>query len=156
MINKFIGNGRVTKDIELKQTSNGVSAVNFTLAITRNRKNQNGEYESDFISCIAYKGVAELLSKYVKKGDTIGVDGRIRTSSYKDKDNKTIYVTEVVVENIDFLKQASGQVSGQVSEQVSGQQQTIDTTKIAETPKEFAFPDEVEIVDEEMPFILPY
>lgn len=110
MINKFIGNGRVTKDIELKQTSSGSSAVSFTLAITRNRKNQNGEYESDFISCIAYKEVAELLSKYVKKGDTIGVDGKIRTGSYKDKNGKSIYVTEVVVENVDFLKQTNKEV----------------------------------------------
>lgn len=148
MINKFIGNGRVTKDIELKQTPNGVSSVNFTLAITRNRKNQNGKYESDFISCIAFRSIAELLSKYVKKGDTIGIDGRIRTSSYKDKDNKTIYVTEVVVENIDFLKQANREETKNETK--------LNTTKIVDTPKEFAFPDEVEIVDEEMPFILPY
>lgn len=109
MINKFIGNGRVTKDIELKQTTNGISAANFTLAITRNFKNANGEYESDFLQCIAFRGTAELLSKYVKKGDTIGVEGSIRTSNYKDKDNKTVYVTEIVVDNIDFLKQANKQ-----------------------------------------------
>lgn len=105
MINKFVGNGRVTKDIELKQTSNGISAANFTLAITRNFKNTNGEYESDFLQCIAFRGTAELLSKYVKKGDAIGVEGSVRTRNYKDKDNKTVYVTEIVVDNIDFLQQ---------------------------------------------------
>lgn len=107
MINKFIGNGRVTKDIELKKTPSGSSAVSFTLAIPRPFKNQNGEYESDFIQCVAFKGTAELLSKYVKKGDTIGVDGSIRTGKYKDKDDKTIYVTEIVVDSIDFLKQSN-------------------------------------------------
>ena len=105
MINKFIGNGRVMKDIELKVTSNGISAANFTLAITRNFKNASGEYESDFLQCIAFRGTAELLSKYVKKGDCIGVEGSIRTRNYKDKDNKTVYVTEIVVDNIDFLQQ---------------------------------------------------
>ena len=139
MINKFIGNGRVTKDIELKATSNGISAANFTLAITRNFKNTNGEYESDFLQCIAFRGTAELLSKYVKKGDTIGVEGSVRTRSYKDKDDKTVYVTEIVVDNIDFLKQANKQENN--------------TT---EAPKQFddaiIYPDAIEISDDELPF----
>ena len=144
MINKFIGNGRVTKDIELKQTSNGVSAVSFTLAITRNRKNQNGEYESDFIQCTAFRGTAEILSKYVKKGDTIGIEGSIRTWNYKDKDNKTVYVTEVLVENIDFLKQAN--------REEPKEEPKLDTSKIVDTP---IFPDE--IIDDDLPFVdLPY
>lgn len=116
MINKFIGNGRVTKDIELKQTSNGISAANFTLAITRNFKNTNGEYESDFLQCIAFRGTAELLSKYVKKGDAIGVEGSVRTRNYKDKDNKTVYVTEIVVDNIDFLQQKKKEETPPVEE----------------------------------------
>ena len=137
MINKFIGNGRVTKDIELKCTPNGISAATFTLAITRNFKNQNEEYESDFISCAAFKGTAELLSKYVKKGDTIGVEGSIRTRNYKDKDNKTIYVTEILVDNIDFLKQANKQ------ENKIEQKQADDA---------IIYPDAIEITDDDLPF----
>lgn len=139
MINKFIGNGRVTKDIELKATSNGISAANFTLAITRNFKNTNGEYESDFLQCIAFRGTAELLSKYVKKGDTIGVEGSVRTRSYKDKDDKTVYVTEIVVDNIDFLKQANKQENN--------------TTKAPKQPDDaIIYPDAIEISDDELPF----
>ena len=139
MINKFIGNGRVTKDIELKATSNGISAANFTLAITRNFKNTNGEYESDFLQCIAFRGTAELLSKYVKKGDTIGVDGSVRTRSYKDKDDKTVYVTEIVVDNIDFLKQANKQENN-----------TTEAPKQADDA--IIYPDAIEITDDDLPF----
>lgn len=139
MINKFIGNGRVTKDIELKVTSNGISAANFTLAITRNFKNANGEYESDFLQCIAFRGTAELLSKYVKKGDTIGVEGSIRTRSYKDKDDKTVYVTEIVVDNIDFLKQANKQENN-----------TTEAPKQADDA--IIYPDAIEITDDDLPF----
>lgn len=137
MINKFIGNGRVTKDIELKQTSNGISAANFTLAITRNFKNANGEYEADFIQCTAFKGTAELLSKYVKKGDAIGIEGSVRTWNYKDKDDKTVYVTEVQVENIDFLQQKKKE----------------ETTKVEGKQADDAiiYPDAIEL-DDELPF----
>ena len=137
MINKFIGNGRVTKDIELKQTSNGISAVNFTLAITRNFKNANGEYEADFIQCTAFRGTAELLSKYVKKGDAIGIEGSVRTWNYKDKDDKTVYVTEVQVENIDFLQQKKKE----------------ETTKVEDKQVDDAiiYPDAIDLSDE-LPF----
>lgn len=137
MINKFIGNGRVTKDIELKQTSNGKSAVNFTLAITRNFKNANGEYEADFIQCTAFRGTAELLSKYVKKGDAIGIEGSVRTWNYKDKDDKTVYVTEVQVENIDFLQQKKKE------ETIKAEDKQADDAII--------YPDAIELSDE-LPF----
>ena len=139
MINKFIGNGRVTKDIELKCMPNGTSAVNFTLAITRNFKNQNGEYESDFIQCTAFKGTAELLSKYVKKGDSIGIEGSIRTRSYINNDNNKVYVTEVIVDNIDFLKQAN-------------KQETKNSTEPKQPDDAIIYPDAIEFTDEDLPY----
>ena len=96
--------GRITKNIELKYNQNNVAITSFTLAVTRKFKNQNGEYESDFINCIAYKSTAELLNKYVKKGDLLGIEGRIQTRNYEDKDGKRVYVTEVIVDSIDFLQ----------------------------------------------------
>ena len=138
MINKFIGNGRVTKDIELKCTPSGSSVVSFTLAITRNFKIQNGEYDSDFINCIAYRETAELLSRYVKKGDTIGVDGSVRTRNYINNDNNKVYVTEIVVDSIDFLKQANRQDNITTSEQ--------------KEDKSVLYPDAIEITDDDLPF----
>lgn len=102
-MNKVCLTGRITKNIELKYNQNNVAITNFTLAVTRKFKNQNGEYESDFINCIAYKSTAELLNKYVKKGDLLGIEGRIQTRNY-EKDGKRIYVTEVIVDSIDFLQ----------------------------------------------------
>ena len=102
-MNKVCLTGRTTKDIELKYNQNNIAITSFTLAVTRKFKNQNGEYESDFINCIAYKSTAELLSKYVKKGDLLGIEGRIQTRSY-EKDGKRIYVTEVIVDSMDFLQ----------------------------------------------------
>ena len=102
-MNKVCLTGRTTKDIELKYNQNNVAITSFTLAVTRKFKNQNGEYESDFINCIAYKSTAELLNKYVKKGDLLGIEGRIQTRNY-EKDEKRVYVTEVIVDSIDFLQ----------------------------------------------------
>ena len=103
-MNKVCLTGRITRNIELKYNQNNVAITSFTLAVTRKFKNQNGEYESDFINCIAYKSTAELLSKYVKKGDLLGIEGRIQTRNYEDKDGKRVYVTEVIVDSIDFLQ----------------------------------------------------
>lgn len=102
-MNKVCLNGRLTKDIELRHTQSDVTIAQFTLAVTRKFKNSNGDYESDFINCIAYKKTAELMNEYVKKGDLIGIEGRIQTRSYENQEGKKIYVTEVIVESVDFL-----------------------------------------------------
>lgn len=102
-MNRVCLNGRLTKDIDLRYTQNNVAVASFTLAVQRKFKNQNGDYESDFINCVAYKQTAEILSKYTGKGDLIGIEGRIQTRSYDNQDGKKVYVTEVIVENVEFL-----------------------------------------------------
>ena len=102
-MNRVCLNGRLTKDIDLRYTQNNVPIVQFTLAVQRKFKNQNGDYESDFINCVAYKKTAELMNEWLKKGDLIGIEGRIQTRSYDDKNGKKVYVTEVIVENVEFL-----------------------------------------------------
>ena len=102
-MNRVCLNGRLTKDIDLRYTQNNVAVASFTLAVQRKFKNQNGDYESDFINCVAYKQTANLMNEYVRKGDLIGIEGRIQTRSYENKDGKKVYITEVIVENIDFL-----------------------------------------------------
>ena len=102
-MNRVCLNGRLTKDIDLRYTQNNVAVASFTLAVQRKFKNQSGDYESDFINCIAYKSTAELLSKYTGKGDLIGIEGRIQTRNYENQEGKKVYVTEVIVENVEFL-----------------------------------------------------
>ena len=92
--------GRVTKDIELRATKNGTQVSSFYLAINKQKK----EDGTDFIPCVAWGKTAELLSKYISRGDRIGVSGRINTRSYEDKNKKTVYVTEVVVEELYFFE----------------------------------------------------
>ena len=103
-MNKVIIIGRNTKDIELRQTPSGTSAIEFSIAVKRTFKNANGEYESDFFNCVAFSKLAETISKYVKKGDQIAIEGRLQTRSYTNKEGRKINVTEIIVENFEFLQ----------------------------------------------------
>lgn len=103
-MNKVIIIGRTTKDIELKVTPSGTSVAEFSVAVKRAFKNANGENESDFFNCIAFSKLAETISRYVKKGDQVGIEGRLQTRNYTNKEGKKVYVTEIIVENVEFLQ----------------------------------------------------
>ncbi len=103
-MNKIILIGRLTKNPELKYTSSNLAVTNFSLAVNRDFKNQNGEYDADFINCIAYRKLAETIAEYTKKGDKLAVTGRIQTRNYDNAEGKKVYVTEVVVDGIEFLE----------------------------------------------------
>lgn len=104
MLNRVVLVGRLTRDPELRYTPNGVAVANFTIAINRPFRNQQGEQEADFINCVAWRKQAENLANYMRKGSMIGVDGRIQTRSYDNQEGKRVYVTEVLAENIQFLE----------------------------------------------------
>lgn len=104
MINSVILIGRLTKDIEVRYTQSEKAVGNFTLAINRRFKNQNGEYETDFIDCVIFGKQAETMSKYTQKGDLIGVEGSIQKRAYEDKEGNKRYATEIMVEKITFLQ----------------------------------------------------
>ena len=112
-MNKVIEIGRATADIELKQISSGTSAVEFNIAVKRTYKNAEGKYDSDFFSCVAFNKTAELIGKYVKQGDMIGISGKLQTRNYTNREGKKIYKTEIVVEDVEFLqsKKQDGQAS---------------------------------------------
>lgn len=112
-MNKVIIIGRNTKEIELRQTTAGTSAVEFSVAVKRTFKSANGEYESDFINCVAFKNTAELISRYVNKGDMVCVVGRIQTRNYTNKEGRKVYVTEVVVEEVEFLQSKKQETEAQ-------------------------------------------
>ncbi|WP_052475077.1 single-stranded DNA-binding protein [Bacillus badius] len=95
--------GRLTKDPEVKVTQGGKTVANFTLAVTRNFKNGNGDYEADFIQIQIWGKTAENAGNFLKKGSKAGVAGRIQTRNYEGQDGKRVYVTEVVADSIDFL-----------------------------------------------------
>ena len=98
MINNVVLTGRLTKEIELRRTTSGKTCTSFTLAVNRNKQ------ETDFINCVAWDKLAELLERYTHKGSQIGVEGRIQTRNYDDKNGKKVYITEVLVNSISFLE----------------------------------------------------
>lgn len=101
-MNKVILLGRMTKDAELKSTANGVSVCSFSLAVQRRFKNAEGNYEADFINCVAWRQQADFISKYFGRGSLIAIVGSIQTRTYEGTDGKKVYVTEVVVEEAHF------------------------------------------------------
>lgn len=102
-VNAVVLVGRTTKDIELRRTGSGTAVASFTLAVNRDFKTNDGQ-EADFIQCVAWKNTAELLEQYVHKGDRIAVNGSIRTRNYEDNYGKKVYVTEVLVNHVEFLE----------------------------------------------------
>lgn len=103
MINRVVLVGRLTKDVDLRKTPNGASVVSFTIACNR-RVKQQGQPDADFINCVAWNRVADLMAQYLHKGALIGVEGRIQTRSYDDRDGKRVYVTEIVADSVQFLE----------------------------------------------------
>jgi single-strand DNA-binding protein len=103
VLNRVILIGNLTKDPELRYTSNGTAVATFTLAVNRNYANQQGEREADFIPVVVWRQLAELCANYLKKGRKAAVEGRIQTRSYENQEGKRVYVTEVVAENVQFL-----------------------------------------------------
>lgn len=107
--------GRLTRDPELRYTPSGAAVVRFTLAVDRRlSKEKRAEAEAnrqptaDFVSCTAWNKTAELIANYLQKGRRIGVTGRIQTGSY-ERDGQTIYTTDVIVENMEFLDSGNNQ-----------------------------------------------
>mgnify|MGYP000963776296 CR=1 FL=1 len=106
-MNNFVGIGRLARDPEVKYTQSGKACAKFTLAIDR-RKSSDGNQQADFISCVAWEKTAEVISQYCTKGQKIAVEGRIQTRSY-EKDGRKYYVTEVVVQSMEFCEGKGGQ-----------------------------------------------
>lgn len=120
MINNVVLAGRLTRDPELRYTTTGTATATFTLAVTRDFNNANGEKESDFINCVVWRKTAETLANYAKKGSLIDVIGRVQTRSYENQQGQKVYVTEVVVEKFHFLeKRDSGQAQKSNNTQTS-------------------------------------
>lgn len=111
-MNKVILMGRLTKDIEMRQTPNGVSLARFSIAVTRRFKNSNGEYDADFINCIAWRKTGEFIARYFQKGSMIAVVGSIQTRSWDGNDGKKQYATEVIVDEAYFTGSKSENSTG--------------------------------------------
>ena len=103
MLNQVVLVGRIVKDVEVKELESGKKVSFITLAIPRSFKNAYGEYETDFIDCRLWSGIASNVAEYCRKGDIIGVKGRLQSSSYEKEDGTKQYKMEVIAERVSFL-----------------------------------------------------
>lgn len=122
MLNRVVLVGRLTKDPELRSTPNGVNVGTFTLAVNRTFMNAQGEREADFINVVVFKKQAENVKNYLSKGSLAGVDGRLQTRSYDNKEGRRVFVTEVVADSVQFLEPKNN--NKQNNQQHNGQTQT--------------------------------
>lgn len=104
-MNRVELSGRLTKDVEVRKTSSGLSVASFTVAVDRyvSDKSQN-QQTADFLNCAAWRQSADYLGKYGGKGDWIEVEGRLQSRSYEDRDGKTVFVTEVVADSVKLIR----------------------------------------------------
>lgn len=114
-MNKVAIVGRLTRDVESRNGDNGNAIARFSVAVNRKFKNAEGNYEADFISCVAFGKTAEFIGKYFKKGSAIGLVGRIQTGNYINNDGVKVYTTDVVAEEVEFVESKGENNNNQAS-----------------------------------------
>ncbi len=154
MINRAILVGRLTRDPELRRTSNDIPVTSFTLAVNRTFKNQQGEQEADFIQCVVWRRQAENVAQYVKKGSLVGVEGRIQTRSYDDQDGVRKFIVEVVADSVQFLEPKGTQPSDNTYEQSNYAPPQKNNTHQQQNKPKNSDDDlkDIDIADDDLPF----
>ena len=156
MINNVVLVGRMTRDPELRYTPSNVAVATFSLAVNRNFKNQSGDREADFISCIMWRQQAENFANWCKKGNLVGITGRIQTRSYDNQQGQRVYVTEVVAENFQMLESRSareGQTGGAYSApSASHAAPTNSVPDFSRNENPFGATNPLDISDDDLPF----
>ena len=153
-MNKVTLVGRMAKDPELKQTSTGKAVGSFTVAVDRRFK-RDGQPTADFFNVVAWNKPAELISQYLHKGDRIALNGRLQTRSYDAKDGSKRYITEVVLEEFDFI--GSRNDSGSANYNNSGYQnnnqpQSVAPQKATNMPLDLDDDFHMMVDDDDVPF----
>ena len=113
MTNRVVLVGRLTKDLELRYSSSNIPMLYFAVAVNRIFTDQNGQRQTDFINCVAFRKQAENMARFLGRGSQVAVEGRIQTRNYQGKDGNTVYVTEVVAESVQFLESKNSSHSRQ-------------------------------------------
>jgi single-strand DNA-binding protein len=111
-MNSIAIHGRLTRDPETRQTASGVSVTNFTVAVDRDYKDQNGEKQTDFFDCTAWKGRGEVIAKYFQKGSDICVTGSMESRKYEDKEGNNRIAWGINVQGFDFCGSKGDKASG--------------------------------------------
>lgn len=124
MLNHVSIMGRLARDPELRTTTSGKSVVSFTIATDRNRKDANGQNQTDWIRMTAWEKTAEFICKYFQKGSMIAIDGRLQSKTYQDKNGNNRTDMEVVVEEVNFVGAKSASNADSNAQPAARQQPT--------------------------------
>ena len=146
-MNKFIGIGRLTKDVEVRYGQNNTAVAGFTIAINRRFKRE-GQSDADFFNCSAFGKTAEFAEKYLKKGVKVAIVGTLQNNHYKDKNGVDHYTTQIVVDELEFAE----------SKNAAQQNSDIPQTQPAPAPVQSTLDDFINIpegIDEDLPFARP-
>lgn len=103
MMNQIVLVGRLVGDVEVKELESGKKVANAVLAVPRSFKNENGEYDTDFIDIVIWNSIADNTAEYCKKGDLIGIKGRLETNNYETENGEKRKSTQVIAERVTFL-----------------------------------------------------
>lgn len=103
MLNQTVIVGRLVAEPSLQKVDSGKKVANITVAVPRSYKNENGEYDTDFVDCVLWGVIAENTVEFCRKGDMVGVKGRVQTDTYKDEDGKSRKTTKLIAEKVSFL-----------------------------------------------------
>ena len=107
MLNRVVLTGRLTRDPELRYSGSGTAVCSFTVSVDHQFRNQNGDRDADFISCVIWRKSAENFANFTHKGSLVGIDGRLSTRNYENNQGQRVYVTEVTVDNFALLEPRS-------------------------------------------------
>lgn len=144
-MNKVILRGNLTRDVELKETQRDSVVARFGIAIRRNFKNDDGEYDADFLNCVAYGKLAETIGKYFHKGSGIIIIGRLQSYSYENENNERKSGINVVIESIEFDRVNS--------EKKETKEERTDAEIVADVVNNpFDLSEQIQLGDSDLPF----
>ncbi|KUO96547.1 single-stranded DNA-binding protein [Ferroacidibacillus organovorans] len=152
MLNRIILIGRLTQDPELRYTATGTAVASFSLAVDRQRANQAGEREADFINIVVWQKLGELCAQYLRKGRMAAVEGRLQIRQYENREGQKVRVAEVIADNVRFLDRGDASPATSTGTQTRSEgSRSMSESRYQDDP----FADDghsIDIVDDDLPF----
>lgn len=143
MINQVVLVGRLTRDPELKRTNSGTSVCSFTVAVDNRQKNPDGTKSASFIPCVVFQQTADNMTKFLRKGSLVGIEGRLNQRSYTRQDGTKATVLEVLCDSVQFLEPKSANGSDDSISFESDVRPSVDDNKNL---------DSIDLPDDDLPF----
>lgn len=141
-MNVITVSGRAVRDLELRFTPDGKAVANGAIAVQRNFKNREGNYEADFIDFVSWGKQGEIMAEYIRKGDQFGISGRLQTRTYQNNEGKNVKVSEIVVSEFDFPNKPK----------TSNQSESRNISQNTRSDDPFAKGQPIDISDQDLPF----